>query len=88
MKRLIVLAAAATTLAGCGRQTAPDADATVALRRAGLRQIHITGADPYGCAEGDFSGLRFEAVNLAGRHVSGVVCAGPSQRRMIVERAR
>lgn len=62
----------ATFLAGC---TAPNW-AKQALDDAGYDEVKLTGYKPFRCGEDDLTATGFEATNIRGKRVSGVVCCG------------
>lgn len=64
----------ALLLSGCGEESA-----TRAIAAHGFKQIRLTGAVWFGCAESDdfFYNSKFEAVGVNSQPVSGMVCGGP-----------
>ena len=70
MRRFVL--ALALFSAGCG-----NASATVdAVRAMGFTSVTATGWSPFSCSDSDWWCTGFEAINSAGRPVTGVVGCG------------
>lgn len=70
MKKIIVITA--IILSGCA---APE-ETKRTLDDAGYDKIKTDGWAPFRCGEDDFWSTHFEADNIRGKRVKGVVCCG------------
>lgn len=59
-------------LSGC----TSDSEAVRAVEAIGMKNVHTTGYRFFGCAEHDTFHTGFEATNITGGRVTGVVCSG------------
>lgn len=53
-----------------------EQDTTKILQNEGYTNIHLTGYDAFGCADGDVFSTGFTATNSNGKEIRGVVCGG------------
>jgi hypothetical protein len=72
MKRYLLAALAAVSLAGC----TDDNVARHALESSGFTDVRITGYAYFGCDKNDTFHTAFEARGPKGQFTQGVVCSG------------
>lgn len=65
-----------TALVGCTDEPA----ARETLRKAGFRDVRITGYDAWACGRDDYTHTGFVAKNSNGEEVAGTVCCGTWKR--------
>lgn len=53
-----------------------EGEARETLYKSGYTDVGITGVEPFACGKDDFMGQSFNAKNVQGMRVEGVVCCG------------
>jgi hypothetical protein len=75
MKRSILIALIATTLAGCGYLYPADHRARAAVEAMNLTDVHLTRTlIGLSCSKSDHIYYKFDARNINGARIKGVVC--------------